>query len=467
MKLKKRERILFGTDGVRGLANRHPMTGEMAMNLGRALGIRLARGLERRPRVLVGKDTRLSGYLFETAVASGLVSVGADVHLVGPLPTPGIAFLTTGMRCDAGVVISASHNPYQDNGIKLFARDGYKLPDDEELALESLILGEHDEARWATGRDLGRAYRIHDAAGRYSVYAKSAFPRGLSLDGLKIVVDCANGAGYKVAPEVFHGLGADVVAVGVSPDGLNINENCGALNPQRLGELVRGHDAQLGVALDGDADRCILCDERGETIDGDHVLAILARDFMGRGQLHENTVVATIMSNIGLERAMAGIGGQVVRVGVGDRYVVERMRRDAFSLGGEQSGHIIVHSHSTTGDGLVTALSVLAVMRKEEASLSDLAGFMKRFPQAIENVAVSSKPRLDEIDDVRHVIEAVEAELGDEGRVLVRYSGTQMLARVMVEGPSDEIVTESARRIARVIDNHLGEQNGPQTFGRG
>ncbi len=449
------KRKLFGTDGVRGLANRHPITAGMALRLGRAIGYRL-RAVHRRPKVLIGKDTRLSGYMIETALASGLVSVGADVHLCGPLPTPGIAFLTAGMRCDAGVVISASHNPYEDNGIKLFARDGYKLPDDEELALEQVLESEELTQFRPTGTDIGRAWRIDDAAGRYSVFAKSAFPKASTLEGYKVVVDCAHGAGYRVAPEVFHELGAEVIPLGVKPDGTNINAGVGALHPEVAAEAVRAHGAHVGVALDGDADRCILIDEEGRVVDGDQVLALLGRRLIAKGELAGDTVVATVMSNLGLDRALREVGGRVVRVAVGDRYVVERMRADGLDLGGEQSGHVIWREHATTGDGLVTALAVLGVMIEQGASLGELAGCMTRFPQVLENVAVSRKPPLDELDEVQTVIAAVAAELGADGRVLVRYSGTQNLARVMVEGPEQGHIDAAAGRIADALRAAIG-----------
>lgn len=449
-------RKLFGTDGVRGLANRYPMTASMALQLGRAIGYRL-RAVHRRPKVLIGKDTRLSGYMIETALASGLVSVGADVHLCGPLPTPGIAFLTAGMRCDAGVVISASHNPYQDNGIKLFARDGYKLPDDEELALERLLESEELAAFRPTGTDIGKAYRIDDAAGRYSVFAKGAFPKASTLEGFKIVVDCAHGAAYRVAPEVFHELGAEVIPLGVRPDGTNINDGVGALHPEVAAEAVRAHGAQVGVALDGDADRCILIDERGEVVDGDQLLALLARRMLGRGELASKTLVATVMSNLGLDRALRDVGGEVVRVAVGDRYVVERMRADGLNLGGEQSGHVILMDHATTGDGLVTALAVLGAMVEEGAPLSALAGCMSRYPQVLHNIEVAHKPPLDGLDGVQAAIAAVEAELGADGRVLVRYSGTQNLARVMVEGPEQGLIDGAAKRIVAALRAAIGD----------
>ncbi|MGC6415847.1 MAG: phosphoglucosamine mutase [Bradymonadia bacterium] len=454
--MTEEKRVLFGTDGIRGLANEYPMTGEMVMKLGRALGKRLRSAERKRPKVLVGKDTRLSGYLFESALATGLVASGADVHLVGPLPTPGVAFLTMGMRCDAGVMISASHNPYEDNGIKLFARDGYKLPDSEELALERLMLGGDDQLSPVESAAIGRAYRIDDAAGRYSVFAKSAFPRNLTLDGLKIVVDCANGAGYRVAPEVLNELGAEVVTIGASPNGLNINNGCGALHPEELAVVVREHGADAGLALDGDADRCILVDENGDVLDGDQILAILGQELLEQNRLPGQTVVATVMSNLGLDKALRQFGANVVRVGVGDRYVVERMRADGFALGGEQSGHVILSDFATTGDGLVTGLSVFGVMVRRGARLSELGRLMTRFPQQIVNVDVATKPPLADLRNTQACIAEIESALGDEGRVLVRYSGTQNLARVMVEGPNTDVVRTAVTRIAANLAEEVG-----------
>ncbi len=443
------QRALFGTDGVRGVANRHPITSELALQLGRAVGYQLRRARGRRPKVLVGKDTRLSGYMIETALASGLCSVGAEVHLVGPLPTPGIAFLTSGMRADAGLVISASHNPYEDNGIKVFGWDGYKLPDEEEHAIEALLDSEELALERPTGTDIGRAYRIDDAAGRYSVFAKMAFPRGLRLEGMRVVVDCAHGAAYKVAPEVLHELGADVLEYGVEPDGTNINRNCGALHPEVMAERVRTQGATVGVALDGDADRCILADERGEVVHGDHMLAMLGRDLLERGGLAHQTLVATIMSNGGLDRAIRQAGGSVVREQVGDRYVVARMRAEGYNLGGEQSGHVILRDHTTTGDGLVTALAVLGLMVRTGRPLSELAAAMVPFPQVQRKISVTSKPPLTGITSVQDAISAVE-RLPDT-RAVVRYSGTQMVARVMVEGPDEAAINAGAERIHDAI----------------
>ena len=453
--MSKDTRTLFGTDGVRGLANRHPMTAELAMKLGRAVGYRLRQTTGRRPKVLIGKDTRLSGYMKETALVSGLCSVGADSHLVGPLPTPGIAFLTSGMRADAGLVISASHNPFEDNGIKIFGRDGYKLPDADELLLERLLDSEEVDHYRPVGTEIGRAYRIEDAAGRYSVFAKAVFPKELTLEGLRVVVDCANGAGYRVAPEVLRELGAEVISMGVSPDGTNINHDCGALYPENMLRMVRERRADVGVALDGDADRCILTDARGQLVDGDQVLALLGRFLLSRGQLAKSTLVATVMSNIGLDRAIKDAGGRVVRVDVGDRYVVERMRADGLNVGGEQSGHIVLLDHTTTGDGLVTALTVLGIMVQSGQPLSELAACMTRYPQVLLNIDVPEKPPIESLSGLQETIAGVESELGDEGRVLVRYSGTQMKCRVMVEGPDDAVIEDAARRLVSALRGDL------------
>jgi phosphoglucosamine mutase len=445
------QRKLFGTDGIRGEANVHPMTAEVALRLGRALGYRLRGPEGHRAKVLIGKDTRLSGYMIETALASGLCSAGADVLLVGPLPTPAIAFLTSSMRADAGVVISASHNPYQDNGIKVFAGDGFKLPDEVELELESLMEAEATAAWRPTATHIGRATRVDDALGRYAVFAKGAFPRELTLEGMTVVVDCAHGAAYKVAPEVLRELGAQVITLGVRPNGTNINRRCGALHPDNMARHVRRSGAHLGVALDGDADRCVLADEHG-----DQILALIARRMIHAGTLARNTLVATVMSNLGLERSLAEVGGQVVRVAVGDRYVVEHMRREGLNFGGEQSGHVIRMDHSTTGDGLVTALTVLAVMAREQRPLSELAACMTRYPQVLLNVPVQRKMPLDELPGVQRAIADVQQRLGNDGRVLVRYSGTELLARVMVEGPDDGLIRAHADRICEALKGELG-----------
>ncbi len=447
----------FGTDGVRGVANRQPMTAEDALQLGRAIGYRLKQMQPgRRPKVLIGKDTRLSGYMLETALESGLCSVGAETHLLGPLPTPGIAFLVSNMRADAGVVISASHNPFEDNGIKLFASDGFKLPDKDEAAIEQLLGSDELFAYRPTGVEIGRAYRISDAVGRYSVFAKSAFPRDLTLEGLKVVVDCANGASYHVAPQALHELGAEVVPLSVEPDGININRGCGALHPELMAQVVRETGAQVGIALDGDADRCILADEQGQVVNGDAIMAMLAMWMHREGRLSKDTLVATVMSNIGLERALQGEGLKMVRVGVGDRYVVERMRQDGFNLGGEQSGHVVALDYSTTGDGLITALLVLGLMVRTGRPLSELASCMRFYPQTLENLRVRQRTPLGELDELQHAIAGIEQKLGKEGRVLVRYSGTELLVRVMVEGPSEDITRSYAGELVDVLRALIG-----------
>ena len=451
-------RELFGTDGVRGVANRYPMTSEVALALGRALAVTASRRTgERAPRIVIGKDTRLSGYMLETAMASGVCSMGGQVLLVGPLPTPGISFITSSMRADAGVVISASHNPYADNGIKLFAGDGFKLPDTEEAAIEELMRDDGVLESAPCGCDIGQATRIDDAVGRYVVELKHAFPRGMTLDGMRLVVDCANGAAYKVAPAVFRELGAEVIPVGVSPDGRNINLGCGSLHPEVAARLVVERGAQLGITLDGDADRVILIDERGQVVDGDVVMALCAARLLREGRLANRTLVTTVMSNIGLDRAVEAAGGVVVRTRVGDRYVVEAMREQQANFGGEQSGHLIFLDHVSTGDGIVAALQILAIMRHEHKPLSQLAeGAMERVPQAQVSVRVARKVPLTELPDVQKVIHSVDCELGESGRTLVRYSGTEAKARVLVEGPDEEQNTLWANKIADVLVTSLG-----------
>ena len=449
-------RRLFGTDGVRGVANVYPMTAEMALQLGRALAY-IVRNGPHRHRIVVGKDTRLSGYMLEQAIASGICSMGVDVMLSGPLPTPGIAFLTESMRADAGVVISASHNPYQDNGIKFFSREGFKLPDEMELQIEQLVL-DAEEARSAdfralrpTATRIGKAKRIDDAIGRYVVFLKSIFPKDLTLDGLTVVVDCAHGAAYHVAPAVLEELGARVVTLGVKPDGKNINDGCGAVHPEGMARAIAKHGADLGLALDGDADRVILADEKGRIVDGDAIMALVGRDLIRRGTLAKRTVVATVMSNLGLERALASARGRVVRTAVGDRYVVDEMRRAGYNFGGEQSGHLIFLDHVTTGDGVAAALNVLAVMQRERRPLSELARCFDPFPQALVNVAVKERRPLAELPHVGRAIAAVEKALGADGRVLVRFSGTENKVRVLVEGTDAKRIRAQAELIAGEI----------------
>ena len=436
-------RKLFGTDGVRGLANSEPMTAETVMRLGVAAGRRFTRG-EHRHRVVIGKDTRLSGYMLEPALTAGFVSVGMDVILVGPIPTPGIAMLTRAMRCDLGVMISASHNPFEDNGIKLFGPDGYKLSDAIESEIENLMNGDLGEARISSDQ-LGRAKRLEDAGGRYIEHAKTTFPRGLRLEGLKIVVDCANGAAYKVAPTVFWELGAEVVSVGVEPNGFNINQDCGSLHPERLQELVVSHEADIGIALDGDADRVLVCDEHGHMVDGDQVLALIASHWQETDQLNGASVIATVMSNLGLERYLDSIGVSLKRTQVGDRYVVEEMRQSGCNLGGEQSGHIIMGQHATTGDGVIAALQVLAALVDSGKPASETLRLFKPVPQRLNNVRLENgvdAATVLEASVVKKAIASAEQRLDGRGRLLIRKSGTEPLIRIMAEG-DDEAEVDS------------------------
>lgn len=435
------QRKLFGTDGIRGQANVAPMTPELALRLGRAIAVVAGRGRSRPPRLLIGKDTRLSGYMLETALASGICAMGGRVLLCGPIPTPAVANLTVTMRADAGLVISASHNPFDDNGIKIFGSDGYKLPDEEESAIEQLLTDPIlDDG--ATGTRIGRASRIDDAAGRYIVSAKNTFPRELTLDGIKVVVDAANGAAYKVAPSVFAELGATVHSEGVKPNGTNINRACGALHPEHLSREVVRAKAALGIALDGDADRVIIVDEKGSVVDGDAIMALCGRHLIAQNRLPKNTVVSTVMSNLGLERALSAVGGKLTRTAVGDRYVVDEMRQSGCGFGGEQSGHLIFLDHATTGDGIVAALQVLAIMVREQRPLSELVAFFQPSPQILESVKLPKRRAFDEMPKLTRAISRVEAQLGDEGRVLVRWSGTEAKLRVMVEGPNPDQLRE-------------------------
>ncbi len=446
---------LFGTDGVRGEANVHPMTAEVALALGQAVAhVLRVPGGERR-RIIIGKDTRLSGYLFEDALAAGICAMGVDVIQVGPMPTPGMAFLAHDMRCHAGVMISASHNPYQDNGIKFFTSDGYKLPDSVEERIEDLISsGELADLRPGPN-EIGRARRIEDAEGRYVVFLKKTFPTDLSLDGLRVVLDCANGAAYKVGPTVLQELGAEVFALGVEPDGRNINEGYGSLFPERAAAKVREVRADFGVALDGDADRAIVVNEKGEVVDGDALLAIFARDLIERGELRGGKVVGTVMSNLGLEKALEGQGAGLLRTQVGDRYVVEAMRSGGYNLGGEPSGHIIFLDHNTTGDGLITALQTLAIMRRRNKPLSELDHGFERYPQVLLNVQVAEKRPIETLPAVMEALARVEDDFAGRGRVLIRYSGTEPKARIMVEGEDDAHVKGVAQELAEVLRKAL------------
>src|SRR5919204_3322753 len=448
-------RKLFGTDGIRGTANVYPMTGELMLQLGRAVAHQIKRGSHRH-RVVIGKDTRLSGYMLETALASGLCSMGVDVLLCGPLPTPAISNLTVSMRADAGSVISASHNPYQDNGIKFFSADGFKLPDEVEAEIEELIANDKLHHLRPTATSIGKAYRIDDAAGRYIVYAKNTFPRHLTLEGLTIVVDCAHGAAYRVAPAVLQELGAKVIVIGNTPDGKNINRGFGAMHPETMCKAVRKTGADLGIALDGDADRLIVSDEHGNVVDGDAVMAICGLDLIRRRALPKKTVVATVMSNMGLDECLAKAGGRVLRTRVGDRYVLEELRRGGYSFGGEQSGHLIFLENANTGDGTIAALALLAVMMESGRPISELAKCMDVFPQAQLGLMVKSKPELGSLPGVMRAIRDVERKLGSNGRVLVRYSGTEPKVRVLVEGPDQKQIDGYAADIASELKKAIG-----------
>ena len=446
---------LFGTDGIRGTANVEPMTSEIAVRLGRAIAHVVKRS-HRRHKIIIGKDTRLSGYMLESALTSGICSMGVDVLVCGPIPTPGIAFLTRSMRADAGVMISASHNPFQDNGIKFFASSGFKLADDVEREIEDLVLGNGTDGLRPTAQEIGKAFHVDDALGRYNVFLKNTFPRQSTLDGLTVVIDCANGAGYRVGPEVFAELGATVIAIADEPDGTNINRDCGALHPQALAARVRESGAHIGVALDGDADRVILVDERGEVVDGDEVLAMLGIELQRQGRLPTAGVVATVMSNLGLDLALRAHGISLTRVQVGDRFVVEEMVRGGHQLGGEQSGHIVFLEHGTTGDGLVTALGVLAVMVETGKPLSVLRRVMQRLPQRLVNVRVRERRELATLPAVQRVIDRISGDLGTRGRVLVRYSGTEPLVRIMVEGEQVAQVERYCEEIAEALRASVG-----------
>ncbi|MGD9538029.1 MAG: phosphoglucosamine mutase [Alphaproteobacteria bacterium] len=441
-------RTLFGTDGIRGTANRDPMTAEIALKVGMAAGAAFRRG-EHRNRAVIGKDTRLSGYLIEPALTAGFIAVGMDVVLVGPLPTPAVAMLTRSLRADLGVMISASHNPFEDNGIKLFGPDGYKLSDAVEAEIEARIENGCDAAR-AAPADLGRARRLEDAVGRYIEFVKRTLPARLTLDGLKVVVDCANGAAYRVAPIVLSELGAEVVAIGATPDGININQGCGSTDLAALRAAVVEHGADLGIALDGDADRVVLCDEAGNPIDGDQIMALIAGAWQRDGALKGGGVVATVMSNLGLERYMEGLGLRLERAPVGDRYVVERMRSLGMNLGGEQSGHIILGDVSTTGDGLIAALQVMAVLVQDGRRASEVARVFAPLPQVMRNVSVVNGDPLGAAL-VRDAIRSGEAQLGKAGRLVVRRSGTEPLVRVMAEGDDAALIGEVADSIARAV----------------
>lgn len=445
---------LFGTDGIRGKVNADPMTPEKVLKVGMAAA-RVLKKKYGRNMILIGKDTRLSGYMIESALTSGICSMGMNVILVGPIPTPGVSYLTRALRLDAGIVISASHNPFYDNGIKFFSHDGFKLPDQIEAEIEELVAGDDIYHRRSHNEHIGKATRLDDATGRYIEYIKSTIPRGVDLEGLKIVVDCANGAAYKVTPWVLRELGADIVTLNDRPDGININDNCGSLYMDRLSEEVVKNGADMGIAHDGDADRTLLCDEKGKIVDGDGMMGILATGMKKEGSLRNDTVVTTVMSNLGFEHYLQRHGIKIVRTAVGDRYVVERMKEDDCNFGGEQSGHIVFFDYNTTGDGPITALQILHLLKKRKKSLSELCGDITLYPQVLKNIEVKKKKNIDSIPALKAAIERASIELAGRGRVLVRPSGTEPKVRVMVEGDDEQMINKYANMLATVVSESM------------
>lgn len=454
---------IFGTDGVRGTANIEPVTAETALKLGRAAG-HVFKTLESQPRghekhkIVIGKDTRRSGYMLENAISAGVLSTGVDVLFIGPLPTPGVAYVTRSLRADAGIVITASHNPYQDNGIKFFRADGYKLDDAIERRIEELVFSGEVEKITPSADHIGSAVRIDDALGRYIEFAKSSFPRGKTLEGMRIIVDCANGAAYKATPCVLRELGAEVIVFEDQPDGFNINRDCGSMHPEALCDKVRQYRADIGIAHDGDADRVLLCDENGKMIDGDDIMAIAATEMLQDGTLAKKTLVSTIMSNAGLDVKIRELGGEVVRTPVGDRYVIDEMLRNGYNFGGEQSGHLIFGDYGTTGDGLVAALQILRIMKARDKSLSSLTGTWTRFPQKVTNIRVKEKIPFENLNDVLDLVAEAEKQVQDSGgRVLLRYSGTEPKARLLIEGRENKVLDEWSHKIAASIRSQVGE----------
>jgi len=446
---------LFGTDGIRATVNKNPMTPETVLRIGMAVA-HLLREKHGRNMILIGKDTRLSGYMIESALTSGICSMGMNVTLVGPLPTPAIAFLTRTLRLDAGIVISASHNPFKDNGIKFFSSEGFKLPDELEKKIEALVLDDGLSKNRPNGSDIGKAYRLDDATGRYIEYIKSTIPKGVNFEGIKIVVDCANGAAYKTTPWLLRELGADVISINDRPDGININEGCGSLHVERLHEAVKLHNADIGIAHDGDADRSIFCDEKGRIVDGDKVMGMCAVEMKRDKMLRKDTVVSTVMSNIGLDKYLEMNNIKLVRTKVGDRYVVEKMLDGGYNLGGEQSGHIVFLNHNTTGDGPLTAVQVLHIMKKRESALSKLSQEIKLYPQILTNVEVKHFTNIKTIPEIEEAIKAAEKRLEGRGRVLVRPSGTEPKIRIMVEGKDFKLIKKLSEDISRVIKEKCG-----------
>ncbi|MAG18233.1 MAG: phosphoglucosamine mutase [Candidatus Diapherotrites archaeon] len=446
------ERKLFGTDGIRGKANEYPMTPEVALRVGKAVASIFRNNGKH--SIVIGKDTRRSGYMLETALTAGIVSMGVDVFLVGPMPTPAIAKLTTSLSADAGIVLSASHNPADDNGIKIFDSEGYKLSDETEHKIESIVLSD-EEIKNSDGT-VGKAFRIDEAQGRYIEFAKSTV-KNIHLSGLKLVLDCANGAGYSVAPKIFSELGAEVITLFHKPDGNNINDGCGALFPEKMSEKVKEHKADLGIALDGDADRAIVCNELGEIVHGDAILALAAVELKKRNKLANDTAVITIMSNLGLHKFLEKNEIKPVSVKVGDRYVIEEMRKNNYTFGGEQSGHIVFGDYTTTGDGIISALQLLRLMKVTEKKLSELVSPLEFFPQLLVNVKVKEKKPFSELFGVEEKIKAAEKDLGSDGRIIVRYSGTENIARIMVEGKNEEEIKKISDSISEAISTEIGE----------
>jgi phosphoglucosamine mutase len=460
--VKSPARRLFGTDGVRGVANIEPVTAENALKLGRAVAhifgeISKERKSGHRPVIVIGKDTRLSGYMLENAMAAGIMSLGVDVLLLGPLPTPGVAYITRSLRADAGVMLSASHNPYEDNGIKFFCHDGYKLDDAIEARIENLVFSGDIESIRPTAGKIGKAKRIDDAIGRYVEFAKRSFPSGQTLEGLRIAVDAANGASYKSTPCILRELGAEVIITHNDPNGRNINDGCGSTHPEEIQRIMRETGAEVGITHDGDADRVLLCDEKGEVVDGDEIMAIAAIDALRRKALRENTLVATVMSNFGLDEAVAAHGGRVVRTKVGDRYVIEEMMRANFNIGGEQSGHMIFRDFTTTGDGIISALQILRAMTETGRPLSELKKCLAKYPQAQRNLRVKTKPPVEELPDVQRLVQQTEKELAGAGRVLLRYSGTEPKIRLLIEGRDGDTINKRADEIAGILAAQIGE----------
>ncbi|MCD6050294.1 MAG: glmM [Verrucomicrobia bacterium] len=456
-------RRIFGTDGVRGRANVEPVTAETALKLGRAAA-HVFKHLESqsrsrgRHRIVIGKDTRISGYMLENAISSGILAMGVDVLFIGPLPTPGVAYVTRSLRADAGIVITASHNPYDDNGIKFFGADGYKLEDPIEERIENLVFSGEIESIRPTADEIGKAVRIEDALGRYIEYAKASIPKGMTLDGMRIVVDCAHGAAYKATPCVLRELGAETYIYGNQPDGKNINKDCGSMHPSLLCQKVREHGAHIGIAHDGDADRLILCDEKGRLIDGDDIMAIASLDMLASNTLAEKTLVSTVMSNAGLDAAIVKAGGKVIRTAVGDKNVIDEMLKAGYNFGGEQSGHMIFRDYSTTGDGLVSALQILKIMKAQDKALSDLSACWTRYPQLVTNIRVREKLPFEELEEVLDLVKKAEAEVKPTGgRVLLRYSGTEPKARLLIEGRDSATLERWSQQIATAIKRQIGD----------